>query len=503
VRTPQSKVCAAGHRGQIPAVIRFDMRRLLAILAVLFAASWAHADRAAVERTLARMQEAVQKADIDGYMAHVSRADAIFHKEQYNWVKDLKRRPVTSVTFSIGEPAEGQKEDFGPAAAHFELDLKWTMDPEREGGRSIDRSISLPVLFVLDDSGKWVFAGEDWATLEGGLDSPGGTPQSDGLKWVSGQKLVKGEAEASGRPGSAKNGESAEGGSRRDRASADLNATPERPRDVRFQGEESTGGIAPAKGDQRRVRVKYFPGFEDVAARIVQVLPDVRDHVDEGFGGRIDRVQEVKLYPNMKHLQESIYLSYTDGLSGWNEPGESIKLLVSPRSSASRLRSLLAHEYGHVATFEFGPHANDMPWWVLEGVAELSSERFAGGGRDADAMVIQWSRRDRLSAWDDLADFHTVQASTRRDLQAQVYKQGQHMLGYISERFGREGRNKWLRAMSQGKTIDEATRETLGMSFADLDEQWRAAVKELDQKDAAAKAKAEKAAAKGDSDKKE
>ena len=163
-------------------------------------------------------------------------------------------------------------------------------------------------------------------------------------------------------------------------------------------------------------------------------------------------VQEVKIYPSMLHLQESIYLSYEDGLSGWNEPGESIKIITNPRRASKRgLTGLLAHEYGHVATFELGPKANDMPWWALEGVAELSAERFAALGHDAENAVMRWQRASALAKWDDLADFHKVQDNSPRDLQAKVYKQGQHMLMYISDRFGRDARNAWLTAMGQGE----------------------------------------------------
>ena len=204
-------------------------------------------------------------------------------------------------------------------------------------------------------------------------------------------------------------------------------------------------------------RARFFTGFEEVARRVVEVLPEVRAHVDNGFEIVIERVQEVKIYPTMRHLQASIYLSYVDGLSGWNEPGEAIKLLASNKSKEAGLRSLLAHEYGHVATFEYGPRASDMPWWVLEGVADLSAEKFvarSGGyedapgeyGRDARSAGERWARRGNIAAWNDIADFR----ATERKWMGHVYKQGQHMLGHVSRQFGRGTRNQWLRAMAQG-----------------------------------------------------
>ena len=37
-------------------------------------------------------------------------------------------------------------------------------------------------------------------------------------------------------------------------------------------------------------------------------------------------------------------------------------------------------------------------------------------------------------------------------------------------------RTAWASVMAKGKTLDEATREVLGMSFAELDEKWRASL---------------------------
>jgi hypothetical protein len=219
------------------------------------------------------------------------------------------------------------------------------------------------------------------------------------------------------------------------------------------------------------VLVLCDPGLDELAKRTVAAFGEVRGHVEEGFGlenaALPKKIQKIKLYGSMRHLQQSICLSYEDGLGGWNEPGESIKLLASADSSLGTLRHLLAHEYGHVATFELGPHANDAPWWVLEGVADLAAEKYGG---TSNAKVQRWAKNGQLAEWADLADFHNFDKKYYRN----VYDQGHHMLGYISERWGRAGRIKWLTAMAQGKSIDEATQEAFGMPFAQLDKEWRA-----------------------------
>ncbi|MEX2219974.1 MAG: hypothetical protein WD749_14575 [Phycisphaerales bacterium] len=228
------------------------------------------------------------------------------------------------------------------------------------------------------------------------------------------------------------------------------------------------------------VKVLFAEGGEEAAKIVADVLPEIRSHIHtlfelEGDTDITGRVQEVKLYRSMRHLQHSIYLSYTDGLAGWNEPGESVKLLILRNPRRESLRGLIAHEYGHVASFQMGPKANDMPWWLLEGVAEHAAEKYQRNGNRTRTIVRRWATNDGLVDWAKLADFR----GEALEHQGNVYTQGHHMMNYITERFGKTKRNLWMRAMSaaEPKAMDEATREVLGLSFADLDREWRESLK--------------------------
>ncbi len=281
---------------------------------------------------------------------------------------------------------------------------------------------------------------------------------------------------------------------RGDEATAELTLTWNMPkaksRTVTYDARFARSAIDPAAGDsgwryagetwathadtQIRVLVMYDPhkdGLNELATRVVDAFGQVRGHVEDGFmladKQLPQRTQKIKLYGTMKHLQASICLSYVDGLSGWNEPGESIKLLTGPRTGLPALRSLLAHEYGHVATFELGPTSNTMPWWILEGAAELAAEKW---GRKPDGVVKAWAVADRLAPWEEITNFETVKSKWR----GHVYSQGHHLVGYISETFGREARVQWLTAMSNGKTLDQATIEAMGVTFVQLSDRWRA-----------------------------
>lgn len=231
-----------------------------------------------------------------------------------------------------------------------------------------------------------------------------------------------------------------------------------------------------ASADGQTVVLFLSDELQGIAERITEIMPGIREHVDAGFETHLDHPQVIKLYTDMRHLQQSIYLSYTDPLGGWNEPGEAIKIIARPRMSVQQLSNLLAHEYGHVATFTYHENAAlHLPWWVAEGVAELASERYAGkrARQGMESAVRAWAESDSLAAWEDMDDFRETPAH----MHGHVYLQGHHFVAYISERFGRTARNNWVRRLTAGDSLDEASREALGEGFDAIEADWLEALR--------------------------
>src|SRR5690606_33805844 len=111
---------------------------------------------------------------------------------------------------------------------------------------------------------------------------------------------------------------------------------------------------------------------------IVAIFPTAKQHVDDFFGIENTKPQIIQLYQSMDHLKATVYLCMPDHvLGGWNEPGESIKFMDSYIKGKEGWTYAFAHEYGHVATWELGDRAVDLPWWVTEGLAERCAQPFA------------------------------------------------------------------------------------------------------------------------------
>lgn len=225
--------------------------------------------------------------------------------------------------------------------------------------------------------------------------------------------------------------------------------------------------------------VRYLDDKTRATAEIVhRVFPIAKAHDDDGFGiagtPAASRHQIIKLYENMDHLKATVYLSMPDPvLGGWNESGESIKFMSNYTEGERSWTRAFAHEYGHVATWALGERASELPWWVAEGAAELAAEKWDAPGSN-DRQVRGLAKAGGLAKWEDMAVYH----DTRQEFKYLAYVQGHHLMGYVSDTFGREKRNAWIASAASGKSIDEATWSGLGMSFDELDRAWRDSLKD-------------------------
>jgi hypothetical protein len=209
------------------------------------------------------------------------------------------------------------------------------------------------------------------------------------------------------------------------------------------------------------------------AQSIAEIFPEIRRQVFADLAEREPARMQVKLYPRMVHLQASIFLSYVDGIAGWNEPGESIKLLSMRQGGASKtLRATLAHELGHAATWQMGPKAKSIPWWVQEGVAEQVAEFYSNKRRTSASTVAALLKSKQLCPWEKIHDFSP---ETLR-LSLQVYNQGHHMCAWLTDRFGKPKRNEWLRAMANGEPLEQASQKAFGLPFSTLAQEWHKAI---------------------------
>lgn len=219
--------------------------------------------------------------------------------------------------------------------------------------------------------------------------------------------------------------------------------------------------------ETEHVLIRAAPGTEAAAKALIPVLPDVYDHVTTSLDAEPSVRSQIKLYATSEALVAATLLSLPL-ITGWNEPGEALKLWpdggVAP--------GVVAHEFTHFLEFDMaGTAQSRMPWWLSEGLAQSMASAYWSEGEIADYLAYsqQIEANRTWVDWDRISDFET----TPGELWAYVYPQGYAFVRYITETFGEDLRNDWIKAMSVEMNIDEASVSVLGQSFDDLDADFR------------------------------
>lgn len=227
-------------------------------------------------------------------------------------------------------------------------------------------------------------------------------------------------------------------------------------------------GEAWASTDVEHFVVRVAPGLEDTASGIVDVLPGIFGDVTSALDYVPAGVLEIKLYADGNALVANTLMSLP-AISGWNEPGEALKLVY--RADGPPLGPTIAHELTHFTLFDrAGTQRTRMPWWLDEGIATfVASELDRSSPASRIGQVIEWEAAGALAPWDDMAVFE----ETPVQLWEFAYPQGYAMVAFVTERFGASRRNDWLAAMATEMDIDSATPSELGQSFDQLDAEFR------------------------------
>ena len=226
----------------------------------------------------------------------------------------------------------------------------------------------------------------------------------------------------------------------------------------RYAGEDWTTVI-----ETDHFRVKALPGLEGIAAGLPDVLPGVYDAVTAALDYTPEGISEIKLYDNPWVLIATTRLSITTPITGWNEPGEALKLLVEDEQPPTE--ALLAHEYAHFVLFDLaGTTRGEWPWWVSEGASQYAASRFwtLTDCNRVLATVNQARRTTGLPDWLAISSFEETPESQWH----YAYEMGYAFLRFVEDTHDHATLTAWLHAMATDD-LETATQAVLGMSFAD------------------------------------
>ena len=214
------------------------------------------------------------------------------------------------------------------------------------------------------------------------------------------------------------------------------------------------------------------PGQQTAADALLPELPDIYDSVTTAYGYEPNTQMQIKIYATRQALVATTLLSLPE-IAGWNEPGESLKIIdAGPESDGI----IVAHEFTHFLTFNQADdtHGN-IPWWASEGIADYMAQNYINDGEQTFADITvgsiqQLAERGSLVVWEEISIFE----DTPVQLWRYVYPQGYTFMHFLTEVHSAEARNAWLHNLAHDMTIDDATQSVFETTFAELNDEFMA-----------------------------
>lgn len=234
------------------------------------------------------------------------------------------------------------------------------------------------------------------------------------------------------------------------------------------QGEWRYAGERWVTTEVEHFRIRVAPGLQSRIDLISDHLPEAYEHVTTSLEHQPTDLIEIKLYYDGWAAAFTTLLSH-DEIRGWNEPGEALKLRDDPEEF---LVPAIVHELTHFVGFDqAGTKHSRMPWWLEEGIATYVATPFDPPERGDERLEVvgSWAAEGSLADWTDMAAY----SETPPELRPNAYGQGYALVRYVTETYGEDARIAWLSAMATEMELDEATETELGVTFDELDSQFR------------------------------
>jgi len=211
-------------------------------------------------------------------------------------------------------------------------------------------------------------------------------------------------------------------------------------------------------------------GSPDFARTVLRYLGDARDALGRRLGVVPEEPTGVVLYGKVAYLRAHGHrfsfqtVGFFDGRIH----------VVSAAHPAGELRTLLFHEYTHALFRE--RTASDRPFWLNEGLAELSERASTGIGPLTRGERARLRRAIEAGEWIPLRRI-APSFSGLDDEQARVaYLVSTAAAAWVEAHSNRDGRARLLGRLGEGWSDDEALKEAVGTDTDGIDAALRAEI---------------------------
>jgi hypothetical protein len=206
------------------------------------------------------------------------------------------------------------------------------------------------------------------------------------------------------------------------------------------------------------------PAFQqailDAAERTVASLA-------ESYDAELEQPIRVWVYADKDHLYGALPPNSEPWIAGAAFPALHVIMVVLPPGDYDEAGRVVPHEISHQVLHQATENAfNSPPQWLDEGLATYWQE----SGRDRF-----YSYALELAATGEVPPLRTLNGTFpyEREGATASYAFSLTAVMYILDTWGDEGMSKLLATLEEGVTYDDAIEQGLGITFDELDRQWR------------------------------
>ncbi|MBD3368089.1 MAG: BamA/TamA family outer membrane protein [Candidatus Eisenbacteria bacterium] len=221
--------------------------------------------------------------------------------------------------------------------------------------------------------------------------------------------------------------------------------------------------------------VYYYDGSADVADAVALMVEQAYDDYRRVLGHDLTTVIPVIVYASHNDFQQTnVSLTHVgESVGGFTELFKN-RVVVPFTGSYSDLRHVVYHELVHVFMFDvvYGglvrsvirqAYMNPVPLWFTEGLAEYVSQ---GWDEEAEMILRDLTVADRVVPLQYLYGGYLV------------YKEGQSVMTFIAERYGRNKIAEIVKSLAKTQNLERSLSEAVGLTTAELNEEWERWLKE-------------------------
>lgn len=190
-------------------------------------------------------------------------------------------------------------------------------------------------------------------------------------------------------------------------------------------------------------------------------------NLSESYGAELEQRVRVWAYTDKEHLYGALAPNSEPWIAGAAYPGLHVLMAVLPPGDIGEVQRVVPHEVSHQVLHQATDNPfNTPPQWLDEGLATYWQE----AGRDRF-----YSYALELAATGEVPPLRTLNGTFPydRDGATAAYALSLTAVMYIVDTWGDEGMAKLLATFDEGISYEDAVQQGLGISFDELDRQWR------------------------------